>query len=306
MQLPLTALRAFEAVVRHRSIKKAANELNVTAAAVSYQVKYLEKYLGVSLLRRVSRGIIPNHTAAAVQPALAEAFDRLQGCIVRLKSASERNYLNVTTTSYFASLWLVPRLDEFHALNASTDIVIDATNAAREIEHHNFDVAIRYGDGRYPGLCVTRLPDGPLSPVCSPLLQESKSPLRKPDDLQYHTLLHACWDDESDVWPTWRMWLRRAAVKNVDPSEGFHFQQGDMAVHAAIRGKGVALANTLMVSDELKAGLLVQPFDLSISPPPEYGFYFVSHHGDLENPAIIEFRNWVIAEMEKDQKRGRI
>src|SRR3546814_11668750 len=89
-------------------------------------------------------------------------------------------------------------------------------------------------------------------------------------------LLHACWDDESDVWPTWRMWLARAGVANVDPKEGYHFQQGDLAVQAAIRGKGVALANVLMVSDELQAGILVQPFDLSISPPPEYGFYFVS------------------------------
>src|SRR3546814_20734920 len=104
------------------------------------------------------------------------------------------------------------------------------------------DVAIRYSDGQYPGFSVQRLPDGPLSPVCSPELQKGEYPLRTPQDLQHHTLLHACWDDESDVWPTWRMWLARAGVGNVDPREGYHFQQGELPIQAAIRGKGVRSA----------------------------------------------------------------
>src|SRR3546814_4299344 len=110
-------------------------------------------------------------------------------------------------------------------------------------------------DTLFPYTTLFRSPDGPLSPVCSPELQKGEYPLRTPQDLQHHTLLHACWDDESDVWPTWRMWLARAGVGNVDPKEGYHFQQGDLAIQAAIRGKGVALANVLMVSDELQAGI---------------------------------------------------
>src|SRR3546814_5151739 len=93
------------------------------------------------------------------------------------------------------------------------------------MDRQDVDVAIRYSDGQYPGFSVQRLPDGPLSPVCSPELQKGEYPLRTPQDLQHHTLLHACWDDESDVWPTWRMWLARAGVGNVDPKEGYHFQQ---------------------------------------------------------------------------------
>src|SRR3546814_19131821 len=110
-------------------------------------------------------------------------------------------------------------------------------------------------------------------------------------------------DWSSDVCSS-DLWLARAGVGNVDPKEGYHFQQGDLAIQAAIRGKGVALANVLMVSDELQAGILVQPFDLSISPPPEYGFYFVSRRSDADQPAIKAFREWVIAEM-KLENMGR-
>ena len=299
MQLPLTALRAFEAVVRHRSVKKAADELNVTAAAVSYQLKYLEDYIGVSLFRRIPRGVVPNRTASAVQPLLAEAFENLHDCMIRLKSTGGRSHLTVTTTSYFASLWLAPRLDTFRTANPNTDILLDASNVALDMDRHDIDVAIRYGDGRYPGYCVTRLPDGPLSPVCSPRLQEGEHPLITPEDLRHHTLLHVCWGDESDVWPTWRMWLTKAGVKNVDPRQGTQFQQGDLAIYAAVRGKGVALANVLMVSDELKTGILVRPFDLSVSPPPEYGFYFISRQSDAKQPAIETFRDWVEIEMKQ-------
>src|SRR3546814_16426162 len=137
MQLPLTALRAFEAVVRHRSIKKAAEELNVTAAAVSYQLKYLEEYLGVALFRRAPRGIVPNRASSAVQPLLADAFERLHDAVVRLKSTSGRSHLTETTTTYFASLWLVPRLDAFRAANPSTDILLEATNVALAMGRQN-------------------------------------------------------------------------------------------------------------------------------------------------------------------------
>jgi LysR family glycine cleavage system transcriptional activator len=301
MQLPLTALRAFEAVVRHGSIKKAAEELNVTAAAVSYQLKYLEEYLGVSLFRRMPRGIVPSREAVLVQPALAEAFDMLHECVTRLKGVEGRDHLSVTTTSYFASLWLVPRLDQFRAANPTIDILIDATNVPLDLDRHDIDVAIRYGDGRYPEFSVERLPDGPLAPVCSPQLQKGPAPLRRPADLKHHTLLHACWDDDSDVWPTWRSWLAKAGEDSVDPEKGYRFQQGDLAIHAAIRGKGVALANLLMVSDELKAGLLAQPFELTVSPPPDYGFYFVCRQSDADRPAVKALRDWIVAEMKEGQ-----
>src|SRR3546814_6137006 len=97
------------------------------------------------------------------------------------------------------------------------------------------------------------------------------------------------------------MWLARAGVGNVDPKEGYHFQQGDLAIQAAIRDKGVALANVLMVSDELQAGILVKPVDFSISPSPGYGFYFVSRRSDADQPPIKDFRALVIAEPKQEQ-----
>src|SRR3546814_18046638 len=107
----------------------------------------------------------------------------------------------------------------FRAANPSTDILLDATNVALAMDRQDVDVAIRYSDGQYPGFSVQRLPDGPLSPVCSPELQKGEYPLRTPQDLQHHTLLHACWADESDLWTTWRMWLARSGLGKGDPKE---------------------------------------------------------------------------------------
>lgn len=303
MRLPLTAMRAFEATVRHKSIKKAADELNVTAAAISYQLKYLEQYLGVSLFERLPRGVAPNRTARTVQPVLSQAFETLRDELIRLKNVADECHVTVTTNSYFASLWLAPKLDQLLATNPDIRVLIDAQNVVLDVDRCDSDVVILFGDGKYRGFYVERLPDGPLSPVCSPRLHEGSRALNTLEDLRHHTLLHACWDDENDMWPTWKMWLAKAGVTSVNPDQGCYFMQGDVAVHAAMLGKGVALANVLIVCDELETGLLTRPFELSISPPPDYGFYFVSRKCIAQQPAVKRFREWMIDEMNRDRSR---
>lgn len=301
---PLNSLRAFEAAARLKSFKRAADELGVTPAAISHQVKALEEFLGVELFRRRARGLEITPIARDVQPLLREGFESLQLAVDRIAATRGKRSLTVSVTPSFASMWLVPRLEAFDTAHPGIDILIDATNNLADFDRDPVDVAVRYGAGNYPGLYVRRLSGDVQFPVCSPELIDDDYPLRVPEDLRHHTLLHFAEDDPDDIWPSWRMWLRAAGVEGIDPDKGPRFRQEDMVIKAAIDGQGVALANELLVADEIAEGWLVRPFEQTVSAPDRFGFYFVCREVDVERPAVKAFHDWMFDEMARSEARN--
>lgn len=298
---PLNALRAFEAAARHMSFTKAADELAVTPAAVSQQVRSLEAFLGQPLFRRRNRTLLLTDAAQACLPYIRDGFERFAEGLDRLAAAEEGGVLAVSVAPSFASKWLVPRLDRFREQHPAIDVWVSAAMELVDFARDNVDIAIRYGAGRYPGLKVERLLAECVFPVCSPQLLGGDHPLRTPDDLRHHTLLHddSSLDDAS--CPNWAMWLKAAAVKGVDGSRGLHFNQSSLAVEAAVGGRGVVLAKSALASDDIAAGRLVKPFEMSV--PVDFAYYLVSPESRAELPKVVQFRDWIM-ETAKDGPAG--
>ncbi len=284
---PLKALRTFEAAARHLSFTRAAEELHVTQAAVSHQIKALEEHLGVKLFRRLNRSLVLTEPAQHYLPSVRRAFDVLLEATDRLLASRERATLTVSVLPSFAARWLVPRLGRLLREHDDIDIRVAPSDALVDFERDGVDVGIRYGLGRYPGLRADRLLTENIFPVCSPSLLRGPQPLREPTDLRRHVLLHT---DDAD----WRTWLLAAAVEDVDPTRGPFFTDSSMLLQAAAAGHGVALARGVLAQDELAAGRLVRPFTLSL--PTEYAYYVVSPASRADEPAIVTFREWLLEE----------
>ncbi|MGB8622493.1 MAG: transcriptional regulator GcvA [Paracoccaceae bacterium] len=294
---PLNGLRAFEAAARHRSFKKAAEELHVTPAAISQQVRALEEFVGRPLFRRLTRAIVLTDAGAAAAPHLKEGFERLrQGAeVMRLGRVS--NVLTVSVAPSFAAKWLVPRLDRFRSRHPDYDVRIDAADALANFEEDGVDLALRYGSGTYANLVSDCLMSEFSFPVCSPRLLADGPPLREPSDLAAHTLLHVQWKMEAETAPNWRMWLRAAGATNVDVERGPRFSVDSMAVQAAIEGHGVALASNALASDDIEAGRLVRPFPPSVCEATKFCYYLVFPPENAEDPKVKAFRGWIKEEV---------
>lgn len=286
---PLNAVRAFEAAARHLSFTKAAEELNVTQAAVSHQVKALEERLQVPLFRRLNRGLVLTGAGASYLRELEDIFDRLEEATKRLRASEAMGALTVSTSTSFAAKWLVPRLQRFRERRPDIDVRIDANDSLTDFRRDDVDIAIRYGRGVYPGLSSVQLLQDIVFPVCSPKLLEGPHQLQAPADLKHFTLLH-----DQGVVEDWRTWLRTAGVSEVDPTRGPVFSHSAMMIEAAIAGQGVALARRSMVARDVREGRLVQPFPLSLKA--EFSYWVVCPELSADKPKIAEFRNWLLEE----------
>ena len=222
---PLNSLRAFEASARHLSFVKAAEELYVTPAAISHQVKKLEEYLGVQLFRRLPRGLLLVETGQVLSSELSEVFLRLDETMARVLESDSRGALTISVAPMFAVKWLVPRLQEFDALHPEIDLRMSSSLGVIDFQRDAFDIAVRLGQGRYPGLEAVKLFDEFVTPLCSPRLLEGPGKILSPEDLSRHVLLH----DDSMTFdpaaPNWNMWLEAAGARRVDASRGPHFSQ---------------------------------------------------------------------------------
>jgi len=290
---PLNALRAFEAAARHLSFTKAADELNVTPAAVSHQIKALEELLGVTLFHRLTRALRLTNAGLAALPMLTEGFDKLVEGADLMRVYCESGLLTVSVSPSFGSIWLVPKLDRFRSRHPDIEIRIDGTDRLVDVARGDADVAVRYGPGGYKGVRVDYLFNQLNTPVCSPTLLNGEHPLQRPDDLRRHTLLHIDWKDTE---ASWRMWLLAAGVHDIDPTRGPHFSQEDMAVQAALDGQGVALIGDMLVADHLAAGRLVSPFHPDLSTPLKFSYYLLSARESAAQPKVAAFREWLIEE----------
>ena len=290
---PLNALKAFESAGRHLSFTKAAAELNVTPAAISHQVKALEELLEVPLFRRLTRALRLSDAGQAALPTLSQGFDKLAQGVEQMRAHCESGVLTISVSPSFSAMWLVPRLEHFRSRHPDIEIRIDGTDRRVDLARDDADVAVRYGPGGYNGVRVDCLFSQVNTPVCSPALLSCEHPLRQPDDLRHHTLLHVDWKDAE---ASWRMWLLAAGLHDIDPTRGPHFSMENMAVQAALDGHGVALIGDMLVADELAAGRLVRPFDPSLSTPLTFSYYLLSAKDSAEQPKVAAFRDWLLEE----------
>jgi len=301
---PLNSLRAFEAAARHLSFKKAADELHVTPAAVSQQIRTLEDYCGTELFHRLTRALRLTHAGEAAQPAIRDGFDRLAAGAEAMRANRGGTVVTVSVAPSFGAKWLVPRLDRFRARYPDYDVRIDATDALANFSGDGIDVALRYGRGVYRNLHAECLMTEVAFPVCSPGLLKRDPPLRRPDDLRHHTLLHVQWKIEDESAPNWRMWLRAAGVDDLDAERGPRFSVESMAVEAAIASQGVALVSGALVEGDLRAGRLVRPFPRSVSEATAFCYYVVYPEAKASDQKVMAFRDWVMGEVVREAEGG--
>ena len=296
---PLAALRAFEAAGRHLSISKAAEELHVTPAAVSHQVRSLETHLGLKLLRRAGNALSLTEAGRACLPGLRSGFAELSSAVSSLQEHDLQGPLVLSVAPIFAAKWLIPRLGAFQALHPRIDVRISVTNSLADLEDDGIDAAVRGGLGSYPRLVADRLFSESLVPMCSPALARGAHPLEHPEDLRHHVLLHFDWPAFEAGWD---LWLRTMGVEGVDPAPGPRFTQADHAMEAAIAGIGVVLGFRAVAQDDLDAKRLVIPFERPLHL--EIAYHLVYPERAAERPKFAAFRDWLLEEARSVRDRS--
>ena len=288
---PLNALRAFEAAARHLSFLKAAEELNVTAGAVSQQIKTLEDHLSLKLFRRQARGVLLTDAGQRYGKRISELLDQIAAATRDLGRQSGGAVLTVTTMPSFAARWLIPRLGAFGRLHPELAVRTLADDKLATFLDDDVDVAIRFGAGNYVGLTADFLFREEVFPVCSPRLLEGDMPPRRLEDLAHHTLLH----DEPHPGLhelEWSAWLAKRGIRNIDAHQGPRFTYTHMSLTAAAMGQGLALGTSVLCADDLESGRLVRPFPDKIVAA--FAYYLVFPPVALDRPRVVAFRDWML------------
>ncbi|PPU40179.1 LysR family transcriptional regulator AmpR [Xanthomonas arboricola] len=282
-RLPLNALRAFEAAARHQNLTRAAGELCVSQAALSHQIKALEQQLGSSLFHRLPRGVALTDEGAALAPVLGEAFDRIAATLERFADGRYREVLSVGVVGTFATGWLLPRVEAFHAAHPEIELRLSTHNNRVDLAGEGLDLAIRFGDGDWQGQIAEALMEAPFAPVCAPTMARG---LRTPADLAQLPLLRSYRLDE------WPQWFRAAGVAEV-AARGAMFDSSLTLASAAAAGAGVALLPLPMFRQDLDAGRLVCPFPIQINA----GRYWLTRlRSRAESEAGRRFLAWLLVE----------
>jgi LysR family transcriptional regulator, glycine cleavage system transcriptional activator len=284
----LNGLRAFEAAARHLSFTRAADELNVTQTAISHQIRRLEAQLGLKLFVRRNRTLALTREAESYLPAVRAAFEDLRRATQRLKRPRRDGLLTLSTLASLAAKWLLPRVVAFQEAHPGVEVRVSASTHLVDFQREEIDMAVRYGRGDWPGLRAHWLMAEDIFPVCSPALLKGRHPLKRPEDLAHHTLLHATLSRED-----WQLWLTAADLPTeLAQRRGLTFDQSFMCIQAAIEGLGVALGRSAFVEADIAQGRLVVPFDVVL--PAEAGFYIVAPEETADDPKIALFRDWLI------------
>jgi LysR family transcriptional regulator, glycine cleavage system transcriptional activator len=292
---PLNAIKAFEAAARHESFTRAAEELCVTQGAVSHQVKGLEAELGIKLFNRERQRLVITDAGRDYLAVIRDALDRIAMGTERLVQRQSAGALTVSTSPDFAAKWLVHRLGGFAEAHPEIDLRVSATMHHVDFAREDVDMAVRHGDGNWPGLDVVRLCSEQLFAVCSPKLVSGRRRMGKPADLLKHPLLHI--DDRSN----WAKWFEAAGVRDADVSHGPVLNRPSMAIDAAVDGQGIALARTTLAAWDLINRRLVRPFPVALHLSKMY--WIVCPKATSALPKIATFRDWLLAEAAADARR---
>lgn len=292
---PLNALKAFEAAARHESFTRAAEELCVTQGAVSHQVKALETELGLKLFIRERQRLVITELGREYLAVLRDAFDRIALGTEQLRQRQTSGVLTVSTSPDFAAKWLVNRLGHFLDAHPEIDLRVSATMQHVDFAREDVDVAVRHGEGNWPGLEAVRLSLEELFPVCSPKLMSGPRAIRVPADLLKHPLLHM--EDRQN----WARWLEAAGVQDTCAVHGPVLNRASMLIDAAVDGQGVALARTTLAAWDVINGRLVRPFATAL--PLTRTYWIVCPRATASLPKIAAFRDWLLAEAADDAAR---
>ncbi|AQT94551.1 MULTISPECIES: transcriptional regulator GcvA [Pseudomonas] len=293
---PTATLRAFEVATRHATFTSASEELHVTQSAVSHQLKHLEDLWGLQLFQR-GKALRLTPAGAALAPIVREFFMNLEVTLADLREQKGRVRLKVSTTYSFALKWLLPRLPSLSQQHPEILITLETSDKAIKFSSSDPDVAIRLGNGNYPGLHSEFMLREQIFPVASPDLLNRFGAPHEPAELLRYPLLTR---DGADLVPKWEAWFEHIGVSIAPLKESVRFADTNMTIEAALLGQGVALARSGHVEAEINDGHLVRLFELPFASP--VGYYFVCPKGIETQPHIISFRNWLLAESMQAQQ----
>jgi DNA-binding transcriptional LysR family regulator len=294
----LDLLVGFEAAARHLSFTKAGEELFLTQSAVSRQIKELEDQLGVELFQRRHRALALTDAGKSFYASAAQVLTTMRAATDRLRAQAGKKGLSVTTTHSFAALWLIPRLAGFTRSHPGIDVRIMADTRVQDLDRDGLDLAIRHGPAALAGSNAVRLMGERVFPVCSPKLLKDKSrPLREPQDLRYHCLLHYDDPEGRHPWLNWKTWLEVERIADLRPLATLSFSGYEQIIPAAIAGHGVALGRTPLVKDLVASGELVAPFKSSADPARAY--YAIVSKSAEGRTEVNEFVAWLKQEAVK-------
>jgi len=283
---PLNSLKSFEAAGRRLSFTRAAQELNVTQAAVSHQIKVIEEYLGVTLFVRTPRKLVLTEQGKTLLPDVIEAFDKVSNAIGAIKQEPSSKMISVRLAPSFAAKWLSPRLKFFWLQYPEIDLCLYHAHPAVDFDREEIDIAVTYGKGDWPGVVVDPILSLDFFPVCTPAFMSNDKPLSDIDNLRYYSLLHdanyECWAD----------WLKLANIDGINAIKGTIIDDTNVLIQAAVDGQGVALGSTTFVQDLLDSGKLIKPFDITLEN--EFAYYIVCPEAHLKNPSVQAFKNWLL------------
>ena len=283
----LTGLQAFEAVARHQSVTRAAAELGLTQTAVSHRIGRLEAQLGRQLFLRRGRRLALSAAGRGYLPDVRRAFETLYRATDALRAEDRAGELTVSTLVSFAAKWLVPRLAAFQSAHPEIAVRILTSPLPVDFEREAVDLAVRYGDGRWPGLRADLLLREEIFPVCSPALLTGRGQLRRPAELADQTLIH------NTAFPEdWPRWLSAAGQPDLTAKGDLRFDLGFAAIEAAIDGAGVAMGRRSLADYDLAKGTLVAPFNLKV---PRRAYYLVAPGRGAERPKVRIFRDWLLS-----------
>jgi LysR family transcriptional regulator, glycine cleavage system transcriptional activator len=290
-------IQGFEAAARNLSFTKAAEELFITQSAVSRQIKALEDHLGVTLFDRRQRALVLTDNGQALYRVATEVLERLQAAADQIKAEGRTRQMSITTTTGFASLWLIPRLQRFTNLCPDVDVRISATTEVLNLERSLVDLAIRYCRPETVPHGTARLFGEEVVAVCSGALLRNRSrPLKRPHDLKHHVLLHFDYPGAMLSFLDWGTWLTALGI-DLKPAGALHFSQYEQMIQAAISGQGVALGRQPLVNDLLESGALVAPFKKAMVGSRAY-FIVESQHAAAK-PHVQRFAAWLVDEAKR-------
>jgi LysR family glycine cleavage system transcriptional activator len=285
---PLNALRAFDAIARHLTVVKAADELSVTPSAVSHQLRTLEDTLGVQLFTRNKNYLKLTSHGEALLPSVRAAFQMIASAAARLGDAVMVGDLVASVPVGLSSRLLTRHIGEFLTAHPDVRFKLIASNDDKEVYSPSVDVCIRYGTGIWPDRQVRLLSPVTIFPLCSPALINGPQGVRTLDDLKHHLLL--CEDGGAE----WTRWLLAAGAR----TDGFRMTEmgnAHIAIEAALHGQGVALGDSLLVGDDLAEGRLVRLFEQSV--PAKHAYYMVCRHEVCESPLVAGFTDWMLSKV---------
>jgi LysR family glycine cleavage system transcriptional activator len=295
---PISAgnLRAFEAVARHLNFRAASEEMALTQSAVSRQIQSLEEEVGVSLFLRHTRAVELTSAGAQLLLAVSNALPRIDGAVRQIRQSAGRKSVSLTTFASFASMWLIPRLEQFQRDHPEIDIRIDASDTSLDLDVADVDLALRYGPMANMPANAIRLFGEELTPVASPWLLKSSAPLKQPADLAQFALIEAGDAHRTHLeWLTWRRWFDEQQQSKLQPRRWLYFNYAYQMVQAALTGQGVVLARLPMVAESLANGDLIEPLPrLRMQSPHAYWLIVGPRSG--QRPEIKDFCDWLNAQ----------